>query len=362
MKTGIVTFHSAHNYGASLQTWALQKTLQNMGITPVVINYRPAVIDRLYHPLYGYRGVKKQIVRMGKALKGNHAQKRSRKYDAFIEKNFNLTKECHTFEELKKEDFQLDACIVGSDQVWNVQHTGGDPAYMLEFLKEGVRKISYAASVGTDYLLPEYQTEFERGLKDFSCISVREESARPLIQNLTELPVETTLDPTLLLDEKDYEQLRTPLPHKEKYIFVYMMEKNKEVIEFTNYISRLTGLPVIQRRPTRFFQNELESCFMETPDGFLDYIKEAEYVITNSFHGTVFSIIYGKPFVSMLHSDTGSRTKDLLRLLQLEVHLLQGGDRFLFERFFIKDPDQTRGLIQTYRKSSLDFLERALKS
>lgn len=363
MKTGIVTFHSAHNFGASLQTWALQKTLQNMEMGPVVINYRPAVIDRLYHPLYDYHGIKKQAVKIGKRLKGNTSQKRSEKYDDFIQKNFNLTEEFTAYEQLAQADIQLDACIVGSDQVWNVQHTGGyDPAYMLEFLDSKVRKISYAASIGTEYLLPESQTEFKRALNGFSHVSVREESARPLIQNLTNLPVKTVLDPTLLLGREDYERLRTPVEHKEKFILVYMMEKSKDVIEFANYVSRLLGLPIVQRRPNRMFQNETEPCYMATPDEFLDYVKEAEYVITNSFHGTVFSIIYGKPFLSMLHSDTGSRTKDLLTLLGLESHLLKANDKsFDFRRFFNDDPDRTWKLIEKHRRSSVDFLKEALK-
>lgn len=363
MKTGIVTFHSAHNFGASLQTWALQKVLQDMGASPAVVNYRPAVIDRLYHPLYDYHGIKKQMVKLGKAVKGNHSLQRSRKYDAFIEKNFNLLGSFRTYEELKEADLQLDACIVGSDQVWNIQHTGGyDPAYMLEFLKKPARKISYAASVGTDYLLPECQEQFKRALTDFSYISVREESARPLIQNLTALPVRTVLDPTLLLDKEDYEKLRVPVSHKEKYILVYMMEKNNDVIRFANNISKLLGLPIVQRRPNRMFRNEIEPCYTATPDEFLDYVKEAEYVITNSFHGTVFSIIYGKPFLSMLHSDTGSRTRDLLKLLELESHLVDGKDDMPdFRRFYMEDRKKTQELIEKHRSCSLAFLEEALR-
>ncbi|MGI6010623.1 MAG: polysaccharide pyruvyl transferase family protein [Ruminococcus sp.] len=362
MKTGIVTFHSAHNFGASLQTWALQKKLRDLGEDPVIVNYRPEAIEALYHPLHSYSGMKKQIVHLGKILKRSPSLKRSKKYDAFIERTFNLTKEYHTYEELKNAGIQLDACIVGSDQVWNTQHTGGyDPAYMLEFLDKGIRRISYAASVGTDYLLPDCQKEFERALKDFSYVSVREESARPLIQELTDIPVETVVDPTLLLDQEDYEKLRTPVGHKEKYILVYMMEKNTEVIKFANYMSKLLGLPIVQRRPDRYFQNELDPCYVTTPDEFLDYVKEAECVITNSFHGTVFSIIYEKPFMAMLHSDTGSRTKDLLKLLQLEDHLLAEGEaKPDFGRFLMKDRGKTQKLIEKYRGYSLEFLKKAL--
>ena len=230
LKTGIVTFHSAHNYGASLQTWALQETLKKLGTEPVIINYRPEVIERLYHPLYDYTGVKKMAMRAGKRLTGNQSLKRSIKYERFIKENYHLTKAYSTYGELEKEVFDLDSCIVGSDQVWNVQHTGGyDPTYFLRFLPETVKKISYAASVGTYYFLPEVQKEFAEGLIDFTGISVREASARPLIRKLTDQPVDVVLDPTLLLDREDYEVLKKPVAHKEKYILVYMMEKNQEL-------------------------------------------------------------------------------------------------------------------------------------
>lgn len=362
MKTGIVTFHSAHNYGASLQVWAMQKTLKKLGADPVIINYRPEVIERLYHPLYDYSGGKKLAVRLWKKILRNQSLRRSEKYEAFIRKTYRLTEEYRTFEELSKASFDLDSCIVGSDQVWNIQHTGGyDPAYFLEFLPDNVKKISYAASVGTDYILPGVQENFARGLKSFTGISVREVSARPLIQELTDQPVDVVLDPTLLLDREEYEELKTSVTHKEKYILVYMMEKNPNVIQLANRFSRILGLPIVQRRPNVMFQNELKPCYVATPDEFLDYVEQAEYVITNSFHGTVFSIIYEKPFISMLHSDTGSRTADLLKTLELESHLVWENETWVgYDRFEIKNRERTRKLLEQHRSHSLDFLKRTI--
>lgn len=362
MKTGIVTFHSAHNYGASLQTWAMQKTLRNLGVDPVIINYRPEVIESLYHPLDQYHGMKRTAMAILKTVGRNKAVKRSRRYEAFIKKNYSLTQEYHNYPELKKGVFDLDSCIVGSDQVWNIQHTDGyDPAYFLEFLPETVKKVSYAASVGTDYILPGIQKDFKKGLTDFHGISVRESSAQPLIQNLTEKPVDVVLDPTLLLQKEDYEELRKPVPHKEKYILVYMMEKNTNVIKLANHYSKVLGLPIIQRRPYTVFENEITPFYTATPDEFLDYMANAEYVITNSFHGTVFSILYEKPFVSMLHSDTGSRTADLLKMLELEKHLLAEDEiRPEFGKFAFDEKERTKELLEKYRNHSLDFLKRTL--
>lgn len=361
MKTGIVTFHSAYNFGASLQTWALQTVLEKLGVQPFVINYRPDVIDNLYHPIKNATGLRRY--ELYRKLKDPKTMLRHKKYEEFIKSSYRLTGEYRTYEELQKAGLDLDACIVGSDQVWNTQHTDGyDPAYFLEFLGDGVKRISYAASIGRNYILPIYHEQFRNGLEKFDSISVREASACPVLSHLTDKEVEVTLDPTLLLDKEDYEELKVPLEHREKYILVYMMEYNAEVVKFANYISRLLGVPVVQRRDKQYFTNELESCYTSTPGEFLDYIEHAEFIITNSFHGTVFSILYEKPFLSMLHSDTGSRTSDLLKTLNLSEHLLiDTEERPELWRFAFDKKEETRKIIKEERKRSLAYLKRALE-
>ncbi len=360
MKTGIVTFHSAYNFGASLQTWALQTVLERLGVQPFIVNYRPAVIDNLYNPLVGETGLRKYAAY--RKLSEPRIILRHKRYEAFMKSKYRLLGEYHTYEELQTANINLDACISGSDQVWNVQHTGGyDPAYFLQFLRDGVKKISYAASIGTDYILPVYHEQFRGGLEQFDCISVREVSAVPVLSHLTDKEIDVVLDPTLLLDREDYEPLKVPVKRNEKYILVYMMEYNVEIVRYANYISRLLGIPIIQRRDQNYFTNELESMYTATPGEFLDYMEHAELVITNSFHGTVFSIIYEKPFVSMLHSDTGSRTADLLRILNLTGHLLDGNqERPGLECFAFENKEETRKMIHKLREHSMTFLRESL--
>lgn len=360
MRTGIVTFHSAYNFGASLQAWAMQRALEKMGIQPYVINYRPAVIDKLYNPMENEKGLRRHASYL--KIREPKTMLRYEKYEGFIKHQYHLLGEYHTYEELQDAGIELDACIAGSDQVWNVQHTGGyDPAYFLEFLSDDVKKISYAASIGTDYILPLYHEAFRKSLGKFEHISVREASAVPVLSQLTDKEIKVVLDPTLLLDAEDYEPLKVPVGHKEKYILVYMMEYNWEVVKYANYMSRLLGLPIVQRRNRKLFTNELESCYTSTPGEFLDYVKNAEFVITNSFHGTVFSVLYEKPFLSMLHSDTGSRTSDLLEMLNLTDHLLSDPqERPGPDRFAVNNRDEVRTIIEEKRNSSLTYLRTAL--
>ncbi|WP_029502254.1 polysaccharide pyruvyl transferase family protein [Lachnoclostridium phytofermentans] len=365
MKVGVVTFHNAHNYGASLQTWALQKVLKNLGTEPGVIHYHPNIIDKLYVAPKLDTTKKKLKYMLKKDYRSRIKSQvyKNKRYNKFIREKFHLIGDYTTYEELLNANLSLDAYITGSDQVWNSDHTGGfDPAYTLDFAKPGTKKISYAASVGREYILPQYREQFRQSLESYTAISVREPSAQPAIEALTEKPVEVVLDPTLLLEKKDYEELKRPGQFKGRYIMVYMMEANKELVQFANRLSVAIGLPIIQRKLPGVFRNELGSYYEDTAAEFLGEIEKAEYVITNSFHATVFSLIYEKPFISMLHTSTGARTSDLLKSVGLESHLLYHIEDFHdMKQFEIDDVDALRQRIRELRASSLDFLKRALE-
>lgn len=362
MKVGVITFHSANNYGAILQTWALQKVLKDYGLDSGVIHYHPDAIDILYDPMKLSKGAKRLLHWLKVSIKYPDRLVKYRKFLRFMQENINLIGDYRTYGELKKANLELDAYIVGSDQVWNIDHTNGyDPAYLLEFAGKNSKKIAYAASVGKDYIPGKVKENFRRALSSFTAISVREESVKEEIETLAEKPVEVVLDPTLLLKKEDYEEIKVKSPIKEPYILVYMMEKNPQVIKLANKLSVALGMPVIQRRPTAGFENELPPFYTQNTGEFIGLIESASYVITNSFHGTVFSIIYERPFISMLHSDTGSRTEDLLKALHLESHLLYDVKEFHdFKKLQIDNPEQLRKRIDELQQGSREFLKKSL--
>ncbi len=362
MKVGVITFHSANNYGATLQTWALQKVLREYGLDAGVIHYHPDIIDNLYDPMEGSRGIKRSLKRLRITMNNPVSLARYDRFQEFLKKNFNLIGDFRTYQELKDANLDLDAYIVGSDQVWNVEHSGGyDPTFFLEFSEPGKKRIAYAASVGSDYIQPRYKVDFRRALESFTSISVRERSIAAAVKDLTDRPVDIVLDPTLLLQKDDYEEIKVPSKIRDPYILVYMIERNEQVIALANQISIALGIPLIQRRPTRGFKNELPPFYTEHAGEFIGLIEGASYVITNSFHGTVFSIIYERPFVSMLHSDTGSRTVDLLTELKLQSHILYNIAEFKeFNMFQIEDPEKLRKRIHKLMKSSTEFLVKSL--
>lgn len=362
MKVGVITFHSANNYGATLQSWALQKVLKDMGINSGIINYHPDNIDGLYDPMQLKEGLARQIKKSTLYIRNRKSLIRYNKFRSFLKDNFNLIGDYRNYDELKAAKFNLDAYITGSDQVWNPTHIEGyDPAYYLEFAKEGKKKISYAASLGTEYIDSRYKDDMKKALSTFTSISIREKSAKQAVESLVERPVDVVLDPTLLLDKKAYDEIKVRSKIKKPYILVYTIERNPKLIAFANKISVALGLPLIQRRPGPKLVNQLEPFYTADAGEFLGLVESAEYVITNSFHGTVFSLLYGKPFVSMLHSDTGSRTADLLEQLDLSSHILYDLEGFDdFNMFRYDDIEDVRRRIEELKESSLDFLKEAL--
>lgn len=362
MKVGVITFHSANNYGAVLQTWALQKVLRNLNTTSGVINYHPDIIDGLYDPMKLKRGLSRRLLSCKVYLKNKRSLIRYKKFKTFLRSNINLIGDYRTYKELMEAKLNLDAYIVGSDQVWNPTHIGGyDPAYYLEFAEPSSKKISYAASLGTDYIAAKYKKDMEKALQSFSSISVRERSVQAAVSELAGKPVEVVLDPTLLLDKEDYDEIKINSKYKGPFILVYSIEKNPELIEFANKISVSLGMPILQRRPLSGLINQLEPFYTSDAGEFLGHIEAASYVITNSFHGTVFSILYGKHFVSMLHTDTGKRTEDLLSDLGLSSHILYNIKDFNdFDIFKYDNIEETRANIIRLRESSMSFLKSSL--
>lgn len=362
MKVGVVTFHSAFNFGATLQTWALQKALKQMGTQPCVINYHPWIIDGLYDPYEGREGFDRTKRHWYLKMTAPERLVRLRKYSAFLHENLELEGDYKTYEELVKNPPVMDAYITGSDQVWNSDHIGGyDPAYFLEFAPKDSIKISYGASVGRNMILPAYRKNIREALEDYRAISLREISTTPAVEKLTSKRVKVVSDPTFLLKKEDYDEILEDEKREEKYILVYMMEDSQEVKKLANRISKTLGYPIVQRRPVKKFANELKSCYTSTPGEFLGLLSNAEYVITNSFHGTVFSLIYEKPFISLLHSDTGSRTVDLLKSLGMESHIVWNEEDFYdMKQFQIEDKEKLRRKMEKVREKSRRFLEEAL--
>lgn len=363
-KIGIVTFHSAHNYGAVLQTYALKEYLKKQGNDVNVVNYRLKEIDRVY----------KFVKPTKKTLKGKikyclkYSQvfffkrkiyNKYQKFEKFLKTNLEVKKEYKTLKQLQQSEEKYDILIAGSDQIWNNQLTKGfKPAYFLEFGDKNIVRASYAASMGA-FELNDYNRElFRRYLKNLDYISVREKAAKDKIKDLTENNIEVVLDPTLLVEKEVFDKIKAKRKYKKPYIFVHFIGKNEELVKITEIVSKKLGIPVIHNRSTKIFTNELDH-FFGGPEEFISIIANAEFVLTNSFHATIFSILYNKKFFVVPNYGT-DRITELLSKLNLSKQIVTDAKNIPDLKFSI-DYKKIRTKLKNLRKSSVEYLDKVLK-
>lgn len=333
MKIGTITFHCAYNFGSALQTYALKKYLSNLGYDVHVIDYRSR--DFRQYRLFRGLGFKSTVADLLFLFKN---YRRRTNYRLFWNKYFNLSD--HTYEGpdserlLSKDLKNYDALICGSDQIWNLDCTSGPvPPFFLSFASDKSKKIAYAPSLSHARFEDKNFTEKDKRqisgwLNRFDAISVRELSVANQFQRLTDKRIIETLDPTLLLNLEEYRQIQAPqLPKRLKagtYIFAYTLWPNKDMVEYVDKLASERDLTVVyySRNPINYKSRSI-NVYGIGPSDFLTLIDKADCVISNSFHATVFSILYGKPFLTIGTEKSSSRMKTLLIKLGLsEKHLL----------------------------------------
>lgn len=369
LKAGIITFASAHNYGALLQTWAMQKYLEKLGIETHVINYRPKEIDNVYK-LYKVKKCRSKLLTKIKKIKKIAITKIKYKwkiekynnFEEFINNKLNTTEPYIKLGQIQNAYLDYDILIAGSDQIWNTDLTKGfSPAYFLEFGRNDAIKISYAASLGRDDIDEKYALFYRRYLKNFDYISVREKSMIPILQKLTEKNIEQVLDPTLLLEKKDYDELKMDSKYKgKKYIYVHFIGKENKVIEIADKLSRELDIPILHNLPNKVFENELDNHFNERPEQLINVIENAQMIISNSFHLTVLSVIYKKQFITIPHAKRPERMKNLLELLDLGEHLIEDVRVMPNIETLKINYENVENKLKIERQNSIEFLKNAI--
>lgn len=311
MKIGIVTQPLLANYGGILQNYALQQVLKRMGHTPVTIDYIPHI--SVMHFLLStcktvcfwfVPGKRRPFARYPEQLRRHEIT------NGFVKKEIVTTQTVHRYSKKMISENRFAALVVGSDQVWRPMYNLQIPDMFLKFAKHAkVKKIAYAASFGVDnWEYNRWQTIVSRNLvKRFNAVSVREESGVELCNKYLGVDAVHLLDPTLLLDKKDYNDLCSHIPvRQDRFLAAYILNMTVEKQSFIENFARQRGLQV--------------RCFKEagmekdgdaiTVEEWLSMFRDADFVITDSFHGSVFSIIYQKDFLSF-------------------ANILRGADRFV---------------------------------
>lgn len=363
MKIGILTFHCAHNYGAMLQSYALKHCLQEQGHDVKIIDYRPKHLINPYRLFPSFSGLswKNRIsILIYILLYFPYRYIRYSRFNRFLERYLIVDDVYYkTADTIQWHDF--DVCFYGSDQIWNLDITKSDFTYLGETNNIVLSKISYAASMGR--LLEKDFPIYQKYLDMFDCISVREKSMEKYLQPLTEKPIHTVLDPTLLLDADDWRKLAISPRLKKKYVLLYQIYYDKELRLFAEKIAAERGVVVVELTagiPLTYqrYRNPIAS-----PEEFVGYFKNAECVVTTSFHGLAFSLIFKKDFfvldVKSLPSGLNSRTYSLLGSLGLSSRFLNVNEypqNILPVNYSIVNKK-----IRDLRLASLDFIEESLK-
>lgn len=330
-RVGILTLHHSYNCGSMLQAFALQETLERMGHEVRVINFSNEGQARLYSVLERPTSLKRIVKDLLLAPRAGRIRRNFAAYERFMTEHLHLDGPVVRHRE-ELDDAGYDAVIAGSDQVWNVTIDDGDDAYFLPWVT-GARRVAYAPSFGARSIArfsPDPRV-YAGWLKDFDALSIRERNGRRWIRELIGVDVPVLLDPTLLLDAGDY----APLEHRPpglpgEYLFYYAPSYSRPINRFVAAIAKRHGLAVVAFNAKTFYVKGMGLTgfvlpAVEGPAAYLALIRGAAAVVTTSFHGTVFSTIYRRPFWTvknggMYHDD--DRVLTLLEALGLEDRLV----------------------------------------
>tara|TARA_B100000989_G_C19523226_1_gene465362 strand:- start:728 stop:1825 length:1098 start_codon:yes stop_codon:yes gene_type:complete len=311
-KTATLTFQNTENYGALLQAYALQKKLLSMGVENEVLNYHCEYLGKPYgFSALKRKGVIRYFLGIAYSLVRIPRKANFKKFRSLIKMTRALR-----LDDLNSLNESFDAFIAGSDQVWNDSITNFDSSYYLDFVDSPEKKMSYAASFGFETIPENLKTKYRELLKEFSIFNMREESGVKNIEMLLNKSANLVLDPTMLLTREEWEKVSTPSVRKNKYILVYQTTTSSFLVNIVKKLSISTGYKVIciPFPLGGFLKSRLE--LTAGPSEWIGLIRDAEIVITDSFHGSAFSILYNKEFYVCL-TDGATRITNLLNLFTL---------------------------------------------
>lgn len=344
MKIGLITYHYSQNYGAVMQTYATCRALKELGHEVEIVNIRQEEKRKLRHiaflPKYKW-------------------------FDRFMERFYPpQTSLVTSLEELKESNFDYDCLLVGSDQVWNPMISGDKClAYFLFFGNSKMKRISYASSFGISQWPKEKEyliKDIENALRSFDSVSVREITGQVLLKNVFNVDSQVVVDPTML--HSGYDEIIENIPQSDRVV-CYLLNRTQEQLKAARFISKDVGCKA--RILTSVYPIlGLEYVYPPSIENWIKHIGGAKFVITDSFHGAVFSLLYKRNFIVFaVNNGRNSRLLDLLKSVGLE-------NRYFTSLLDLKNSDVYKNdidyskvtpLIETQRIESLNFLKNSLK-
>ena len=372
MKTvGIMTMHCVVNHGSALQAWATQEIIRQLGYDAKIINYR--FPNRTHLKRKNYKSCLKKIPQFCLHLLQGFPQKKKRKlYEKFWSEYFCLTEPYPNKESIMENPPLFDIYVAGSDQIWNPQHTNGDGTYFLDFVPLGRKKISYASSFSCSVLEAGFEKKVSHWLKSFSALSVREENGVKIINRFMPGKTVVTLDPSLLLTQRDYQLLidkssfKTDEPFILVYCLKYMYNPYPYATHFIEEAAKQTGLKVICVDFTTLQKIKAPSVYNFRdalgPSEFIWLFANAKIDITTSVHGTAFALNFGKSVYSIIKNKEfgDDRMKNILNLCNVPERAVPMGTKYIqFDTEIDNHSIQLR--LESLRDLSINYLKSNLQ-
>ena len=349
----IVTFQRAVNYGAVLQAYALKRVMSNYCYTTVLDHINISIKNFYSSNPFKQASLKGGIVRAARFIPNII---RNQRFNKFINKYVINDKPI-----IDKAFY-----ITGSDQVWNYDCSDFDKTYFLDFVKDNSLKNSYSASFGFDAIPTKYVQDYKKLLENYNLISVRESKGAEIVKDLLDIDVPVTLDPTLLLTKEQWADIFCMNKIGKKYILVYAFSVSDNMRDFINKLSAQKNLPVIILKPEKSLSknygiNRAVYKTLVSPEEWVNYFYNASYIVTNSFHGTAFSINFNKNFfVEFLPESAGtnSRLSNILYSLNLENRIINSN----MDVDICTDFSEVNKKLMLKREESMEFLKTIVKS
>lgn len=364
MKIAIITLHHVRNFGSLLQTYATQTVIQMLGCETVVIDFVPKGL-RLFTGIKTIKSsgnVVQDIIRkIGATLFFSISQASMIR---FLNKTIVMTKkQYHTYRELVMDAPSADVFVSGSDQIWNTQNANEADdinAYYLQFVSDK-RKVAYASSIGKNQFDDAAEVEKVKNyLKSYYAIGVRESQAVALLDSIGISNAVHVLDPTLLLDRNEWKKLIKRKSSKKPFVFVYNLNRNSNIKSYARLLAKEKNLKIVNFSDTMDFIKDANNRLHNTVYDFLYYLYYAEYVVTDSFHGTAFCINFSKQFVTFGAPRFNSRIISLLKKFSLDSRFLsevQNDCNVILKKI---DYEYVNKCLANERAKSIQFLSNAL--
>lgn len=324
MRVRTITCHDVYNVGAALQAYALCRYLTERGHDARIIDYKPDYLSGHYR-LWGgvssrfdkpFLRTTYQLAKFPGRLV-DCMSRRKRNFDRFREEHLPLTERYSSFEELCAHPPEADVCIAGSDQIWNTAFPNGkDPAFYLRFAPPGVRRASYAASFAMDEPDPVWAERQAAWIRELDHVAVRESTGLSLLEQMGVTGGRVVADPVFLLSCEEWSELAVPVKRQRPYILVYDFDGAPIIRRAAEQLAEAYGCEIVTILKLPY---GTPAAAKAGPDEFLGWLAGAEYVLSNSFHATAFSLILHRPFMTYGRQEKlNSRMRDLMTLVGLE--------------------------------------------